>query len=40
MRVQNSVEIATPPERIWPFLIEPEKVLKWCITFKKFGVHW
>ena len=36
MRVQNSMEIATPPEKIWPFLIEPDKVLKWCITFKKF----
>ena len=36
MRVQNSVEIAAPPEKIWPFLIEPEKILKWCITFQKF----
>ena len=36
MRVQNSIEIAAPPEKIWPFLVEPEKILKWCITFQKF----
>ena len=36
MRVQKSIEIAAPPEKIWPFLVEPEKILKWCITFKKF----
>ena len=36
MRVERSIEIAAPPEKIWPFLVEPEKILKWCITFKKF----
>jgi len=36
MRVQRSVEIAAPPEKIWPFMVEPEKILKWCITFRKF----
>lgn len=36
MRVQRSIEIAAPPEKIWPFLVEPEKILKWCITFEKF----
>jgi len=36
MRVQRSIEIAAPPEKIWPFLIDPEKILKWCITFRKF----
>ena len=36
MKVQRSTEIAVPPEKIWPFLIEPEKILKWCITFRKF----
>jgi len=25
-----------PPEKIWAFLIEPDNILKWCITFKKF----
>ena len=36
MKVQKSIEISAPPNKIWPFLIEPEKILKWCITFKKF----
>ena len=36
MRVQSSVEIAAPPQKIWPFLVEPEKILKWCITLDKF----
>ena len=36
MKVQRSIEIAVPPEKIWPFLVEPEKILQWCITFKKF----
>lgn len=36
MRVQRSIQIAAPPEKIWPFLVDPEKILKWCITFKKF----
>jgi uncharacterized protein YndB with AHSA1/START domain len=36
MRVQRSVEIAAPPERVWPFLVEPNGILKWCITFRRF----
>lgn len=36
MKVQRSIDIVAPPEKIWPFLIEPEKILKWVITFKKF----
>ena len=36
MRVQRSIEIAALPEKIWPFLVEPENILKWFITFKKF----
>jgi uncharacterized protein YndB with AHSA1/START domain len=36
MRVERSVEIEAPPERIWPFMVEPEKILKWIITFQKF----
>ena len=35
MKVQKSIEIAAPPEKIWPFLVEPDKTLKWCITFLK-----
>jgi len=36
MRVQKSIEIKAPPENIWPFLVEPEKILAWCITLEKF----
>ena len=36
MRIEKSIEIAAPPERIWPFLIDPEKVLQWSITFRTF----
>ena len=36
MKVQDSIEITAPQEKIWPFLVEPDNVLKWCKTFKKF----
>ena len=36
MKVQRSIEIGAPPQKIWPFLVEPEKILKWCITLKRF----
>lgn len=36
MKVSESIEINAPPSKVWPFLVEPEKVLQWCITFKKF----
>jgi uncharacterized protein YndB with AHSA1/START domain len=36
MRVQRSIEIAAPPAKIWPFLIEPEKILKWFNLLRKF----
>ena len=36
MRVQRSIEIATQPEKIWPLLVEPDMILKWCITLRKF----
>lgn len=36
MKIHSSIEIASPPEKIWPFLVEPEKILKWCITLQKF----
>jgi predicted transposase YbfD/YdcC len=35
MKVQSSIEITAPPEKIWPFLIQPTDILKWCITFQK-----
>ena len=36
MKVQGAIEIAAPPKKVWPFLVEPEKILKWCITYQKF----
>ena len=36
MRIQRSIEIAAPPEKIWPFLVEPDKILKWFYLLKKF----
>lgn len=36
MKVQWSIDIAAQPDKIWPFLIEPEKILEWCITLRKF----
>ena len=36
MHVRQSVEIATPPERIWPLLVEPDNVLKWYPTLTRF----
>ena len=36
MRIEKSIEIGAPPEKIWPFFTKSEKILKWCITFKKF----
>ncbi len=36
MKVSQSVQIMAPPAHIWPFLVDPDKVLQWCITFKKF----
>jgi uncharacterized protein YndB with AHSA1/START domain len=36
MKIQRSIEIAAPQSKIWPFLVEPDNILKWCITFKKF----
>jgi uncharacterized protein YndB with AHSA1/START domain len=36
MKLQRSVEIAAPPEKIWPFLVESEKIMKWFTFLKKF----
>ena len=36
MRVQRSIEIAAPPEKIWHFVVEPDKILKWFYLLQKF----
>src|SRR5512136_1974101 len=35
MRVQDSINIAAPPEKIWPFMVQPENILKWVVTLQK-----
>ena len=36
MRVQGAIDIFAPPEKIWPFLVESDKVLQWYTTLQKF----
>ena len=36
MRLQRSINIAATPEKVWPFLVEPEKIMKWFTLLRKF----
>ena len=36
MKVRGSTEIVVSKEKIWPFLTEPDKILKWYIPMQKF----
>src|SRR4030042_43798 len=36
MRVQGAIEIDAPPEKVWPFCVEPEKVLQWSSSYRRF----
>jgi len=36
MDVHRSIDIAAPPERVWPFLVEPEKVMRWFVGLREF----
>jgi uncharacterized protein YndB with AHSA1/START domain len=36
VRVSMSVEIDAPPERVWPYLVEPEKTMSWYTMLEKF----
>jgi uncharacterized protein YndB with AHSA1/START domain len=31
-----SVDIEAPPEKVWPYLVEPEKTMQWFTALKKF----
>ena len=35
MKVEKSIEISATPDKIWPFLVEPDKILMWFDSFKK-----
>ena len=36
MKIEKSIEIAAPPQQIWPYFVEPEKILQWSLTFREF----
>lgn len=36
MKAEKSIDIAVPPAAVWPYFVEPEKVLEWCVTFRKY----
>lgn len=36
MIIEDSIMINGPKEKIWPYMTDPQKILQWCITFKKF----
>ena len=36
MIVEKSIQIEAPSQAIWPFLTEPDKIMMWFDTFKKF----
>ncbi|MEZ4770189.1 MAG: SRPBCC family protein [Caldilineales bacterium] len=36
MLVQMSVDINAPPEKVWPYLVEPEKAKQWFTALKVY----
>ncbi len=36
MKVQRSLDVNAPPEKVWPYFVDPQKIMQWCLTFKKF----
>jgi hypothetical protein len=36
MDIKRSIEIFATPEEVWPFLIDPSKVLEWYVPLTKF----
>jgi hypothetical protein len=41
MRIHKSIEIAAPASKIWPLLVEPHNISKWCPveTIRHTGVQ-
>jgi len=35
MKVEKTIGISVTPEIIWPFLVDPQKILMWFDSFKK-----
>jgi len=36
MQMTMSVDIDAPSEKVWPFLVEPDKAMQWYTMLKKF----
>ena len=36
MQVQMGVDIEAPPEKVWPYLVEPDKAMQWYTMLTKF----
>jgi uncharacterized protein YndB with AHSA1/START domain len=36
MEINRSIEIEAAPEKIWHFLLEPERIVQWCFTLRSF----
>lgn len=36
MKVKKSIEIKAPAERIWPYLTDPEKIMRWYFNLQEF----
>jgi uncharacterized protein YndB with AHSA1/START domain len=36
MKVEKTIVISATPDKIWPFLVKPDKILMWFDSFKKF----
>jgi|WetSurMetagenome_2_1015567.scaffolds.fasta_scaffold407191_2 hypothetical protein len=30
MKIHKTIEIGAPANKIWPFLVEPKNIIKWC----------
>lgn len=36
MKLHESIEIKSSPGKVWPFLVEPEKILDWYFPLQEF----
>jgi len=36
MKADGFIEIAAPPEKLWPFLVKPDLILKWYTLLRDF----
>ncbi len=34
MKIKKSIDIAAAAEKVWPFLVEPASIMKWCTNAK------